>query len=664
MPAPIGRSTLPSPGISSLQDACQTSRPGKRSNPSHTNQHAQPPAKIPNRGGSFSSTSTPTLRIGELPSGPVGSSKESTTASTVQEGDNAERTPCPFNSFFQRRLQQFITPILSLPDDVHHLIPRIELERKVLEILETTCKGTERRSSVLIYGPYGCGKHSVVRNVVGKILMNAHQLYPDKAIYQIDAKTIADAPSGISAIFDAIPQRSAARVIVILENSDQIFSSLFLAEGLPSVLDRYKNLQIIALSSGNQSKILSLDPIFEGYFQHVQVEEMSDEMILRVLEEKYPIRKEFLYKIVKLAERYFPKTNKLRRSMELTSSCKAYARVREKEFTSLSEEVIYQIVSERKKIPVSHIREETERPLEYYRQELAKVLTGQGHIIDAMVDDLASCKVGLNNPHKPVMVYAFPGADADVNRAIAKKVAEILYDTGDHVLRLDMRQFSDPDAKKRLFGFESNTQPGLLTRQLLLNSSCVVLLENLEEAHTDVHEIFFDAFETGELALFAQRPIACTSVSFILTTKVGSNEVEQNQPLDVQEVTRRVVGTMVERFNERVHQIKIYPFLPPNQEVLFLAIEHYWENLALEPVFKKNNMTFSWTKDLAEQLVQQACREKKSVMAFIAGIDREVRRLTARFLLMTTHSEGAHLEYSLCEGKLRVGVKSDERIKE
>ncbi|MFO0607671.1 MAG: AAA family ATPase [Polyangiales bacterium] len=151
------------------------------------------------------------------------------------------------------------------------------------------------------------------------------------------------------------------------------------------------------------------------------------------------------------------------------------------------------------------------------RRELAAQVMGQPEAVEAAVDVVARLRAGLVDPRRPCAVYLFAGPTGTGKTELAKALAGYLYGSADRLLRLDMGEYNTPDAAARLVG-DRWSPDGVLTRAVLAQPFCVVLLDEIEKAHPQVHNLLLQVFDearltdaSGAVASFAHAVIVMTS---------------------------------------------------------------------------------------------------------------------------------------------------------
>ena len=158
----------------------------------------------------------------------------------------------------------------------------------------------------------------------------------------------------------------------------------------------------------------------------------------------------------------------------------------------------------------------------------AKVI-GQDAVIDSVASSLRR-RVAARRPDKPLAVYALCGPAGVGKTHLAKTLAQALYGDKNHLHFFDMSQFGQPHAAASLFGqargYVGSTSYGSLTAALRDTPNCIVLLDEFEKAHPDVHKRFLTAWNDGFVTEVSDGAKVSTSEAiFVLTTNAASRRI-------------------------------------------------------------------------------------------------------------------------------------------
>lgn len=194
-------------------------------------------------------------------------------------------------------------------------------------------------------------------------------------------------------------------------------------------------------------------------------------------------------------------------------------------------DIIRQIVSDRTGIPLTSIsKSERERLLEL-EITLQKQVCGQDQAIQAVSSIVRRNRAGLADPRRPLGVLLFAGPSGVGKTELALSLASVLFDEEKAFLRIDMSEFMEKYQVSRLIGsppgYVGFDEEGQLTGRLRSHPYCVVLLDEMEKAHTDVQHLFLQLFDAGRISDARGRLVDGRNAFFIMTTNLDQAGIER-----------------------------------------------------------------------------------------------------------------------------------------
>jgi len=178
-------------------------------------------------------------------------------------------------------------------------------------------------------------------------------------------------------------------------------------------------------------------------------------------------------------------------------------------------------------IPVgSMVKDEIQAILDL-ANHLEKRVLGQRHALDAITKRIRTSRAGLDNPNRPVGVFLMVGPSGTGKTETALALAEALFGGEDHLITINMSEFQEAHTVSTLKGsppgYVGYGEGGVLTEAVRRRPYSVVLLDEVEKAHPDVHEIFFQVFDKGFMEDAEGRFIDFKNTIILLTSNVGSD---------------------------------------------------------------------------------------------------------------------------------------------
>ncbi len=158
---------------------------------------------------------------------------------------------------------------------------------------------------------------------------------------------------------------------------------------------------------------------------------------------------------------------------------------------------------------------------------LEKRVIGQRHGLEAVAKRIQTSRAGLDNPGKPIGVFLLAGPSGVGKTETALALSEILYGGESNIITINMSEFQEAHTVSTLKGappgYVGYGEGGILTEAVRRRPYSVVLLDEVEKAHPDVHEIFFQVFDKGMMEDGEGRLIDFKNTIILLTTNVGSD---------------------------------------------------------------------------------------------------------------------------------------------
>jgi type VI secretion system protein VasG len=194
---------------------------------------------------------------------------------------------------------------------------------------------------------------------------------------------------------------------------------------------------------------------------------------------------------------------------------------------SVDEQAVASVVQDWTGIPVGRmVKDEIETVLNL-AQEIGKRVIGQDHALQMIAKRVQTSRAKLDNPGKPIGVFMLAGPSGVGKTESALALAEVLYGGETNVITINMSEFQEAHTVSTLKGappgYVGYGEGGILTEAVRRRPYSVVLLDEVEKAHPDVHEIFFQVFDKGIMEDGEGRLIDFKNTLILLTTNVGTD---------------------------------------------------------------------------------------------------------------------------------------------
>src|SRR5262249_47962970 len=194
---------------------------------------------------------------------------------------------------------------------------------------------------------------------------------------------------------------------------------------------------------------------------------------------------------------------------------------------SVDEQAVASVVADWTGIPVGRMVKNEIQAVLSLADSLEKRVIGQRHALEAIAKRIQTSRAGLDNPSKPIGVFLLAGPSGVGKTETALTLAETLYGGESNIITINMSEFQEAHTVSTLKGsppgYVGYGEGGVLTEAVRRRPYSVVLLDEVEKAHPDVHEIFFQVFDKGMMEDGEGRLIDFKNTIILLTTNVGSD---------------------------------------------------------------------------------------------------------------------------------------------
>ncbi|WP_347555811.1 type VI secretion system ATPase TssH [Robbsia sp. KACC 23696] len=284
--------------------------------------------------------------------------------------------------------------------------------------------------------------------------------------------------------------------------------------------------------------------------------------------------------------------------------------------------VVASIVAAWTGIPLGRmVRDEIDTILQLEDLLSARVI-GQDHALSAVAQRVKTASANLEDPNKPRGVFLFVGPSGVGKTETALALADILYGGERKMITINMSEYQEAHSVSGLKGsppgYVGYGEGGVLTEAVRRNPYSVVLLDEIEKAHPDVLEMFFQVFDKGFMDDAEGREIDFRNTIIILTSNVGSSTVMQqclNQPLDAlpdpDELAEALRAPLYKAFKPAfLGRMKVIPYYPISDTVLGEIIELKLGRIQAR-VEANHHAVFEWDEALVDAVLAR-CTEVDS----------------------------------------------------
>ncbi len=199
--------------------------------------------------------------------------------------------------------------------------------------------------------------------------------------------------------------------------------------------------------------------------------------------------------------------------------------------TLVGAEEIAEVVSRATGIPVSKLMQGERDKLLKMETKLHERVVGQDEAIVAVADAIRRSRAGLSDPNRPLGSFLFLGPTGVGKTELCKALAGFLFDSEDHMIRIDMSEFMEKHSVSRLIGappgYVGYDEGGYLTEAVRRKPYSVLLLDEVEKAHPDVFNVLLQVLDDGRLTDGQGRTVDFKNTVIVMTSNLGSQHIMQ-----------------------------------------------------------------------------------------------------------------------------------------
>ena len=450
----------------------------------------------------------------------------------------------------------------NMPDDWHQLVtcisrkvdehnPLIGREQELDRTIQVLCRA--EKNNPLHIGEPGVGKTALVYGLAK--LINEDKV-PDRLkgarIYSMDigqmlagAQYRGDFEKRIKLVMAGAANEG--NVIIYI---DEIHNIIGAGRGSDGSLDASNMLKqyleagdirfIGSTTYEEYNRYMSKSKSITRRFQQIDIKEPSEEETIKILEglqykyNKYhgvTYRKDALEYAVHASAKYISNRCLPDKAIDLIDEAGAYLEVHPVEYRQRSyvtKAIIQQILTKVCKIDAAAIKDENNDSLATLRQRILDKIYGQDKAVDKVVEAVMMAKAGLVDDDKPMASLLFVGPTGVGKTEVAKQLAKEL---GIELVRFDMSEYTEKHTVAKLIGspagYVGYEDGGLLTDAIRKTPNCVLLLDEIEKAHSDIYNILLQVMDYARLTDNKGQKADFRNVILIMTSNAGAQYASQ-----------------------------------------------------------------------------------------------------------------------------------------
>jgi len=333
---------------------------------------------------------------------------------------------------------------------------------------------------------------------------------------------------------------------------------------------------------------------------------------------------------------------------------------------SVDHQAIASVVGDWTGIPVGRmVKNEVENIL-HLADNLEKRIIGQRHALDMIAKRIQTSRAGLDNPNKPIGVFMLAGTSGVGKTESALALAETLYGGEQNVITINMSEYQEAHTVSTLKGappgYVGYGEGGVLTEAVRRRPYSVVLLDEVEKAHPDVHEIFFQVFDKGWMEDGEGRVIDFKNTLIILTTNAGTDLItnlckDPDLMPEPEGIAKALREPLLKVFPPALlGRLVVIPFYPLS-DVMIAAITKLQLGRIEKRIAENHKVPFTYDEDVIK-LIAERCTELESGGRMIDAILTNTMLPAISTEFLTRMMEGKEIErvhVSVADGEFVYG---------
>lgn len=220
--------------------------------------------------------------------------------------------------------------------------------------------------------------------------------------------------------------------------------------------------------------------------------------------------------------------------------------------TQVGAEEIAEVVSRATGIPVAKMMQGEKDKLLHMEEKLHERVVGQDEAISAVANAIRRSRSGLSDPNRPLGSFLFLGPTGVGKTELCKALAGFLFDSEEHLVRIDMSEFMEKHSVARLIGappgYVGYEEGGYLTEAVRRKPYSVLLLDEVEKAHPDVFNVLLQVLDDGRLTDGQGRTVDFKNTVIVMTSNIGSHLIQAMVGQDAEDIKEAVWGELKGHF--------------------------------------------------------------------------------------------------------------------
>ena len=403
-------------------------------------------------------------------------------------------------------------------------------------------------------------------------------------------------------------------------------------------------------------------------FQNVEIKEPDEEETIKILEglkskyekfHKVRYSRGVLEYAVHMSAKYINERCLPDKAIDLIDEAGAYRKLHpsEKKTNTVDKAVINEVLTTICRVPVETVSTDDISGLAGLEKRLKKRIFGQDEAIDQVVNAVKFSKAGLIEDNKPLASLLFVGPTGVGKTEIAKSLADEL---GVKLIRFDMSEYGEKHAVAKLIGspagYVGYEDGGLLTEAIRKTPSAVLLLDEIEKAHSDIYNILLQVMDYATLTDNQGRKADFRNVVVIMTSNAGADRIGkstigfQSSDLNASVISEAVKQTFQPEFRNRLNKIVVFNSM--DDKMAQLIVDKKLSELAVQLSAKK--ILFNADKNARTLVQSKGISQEFGAREVDRVIRNEIKPLFVDEILFGSLKNGGNLTLSADDGSFTI----------
>ena len=273
---------------------------------------------------------------------------------------------------------------------------------------------------------------------------------------------------------------------------------------------------------------------------------------------------------------------------------------------TVDENNIAQIVSKWTNIPVAKLVQGEREKVLNLADKLSYRVIGQDEAIQEVSDAIIRQRAGINDANRPIGSFMFLGPTGVGKTELAKALAEQLFDSEKHIVRIDMSEYMEPHSVAKLIGappgYVGYDEGGQLTEAVRRNPYCIILFDEIEKAHRDVFNVLLQLLDDGRLTDGQGKVVDFKNTIIIMTSNLGSELLLEGKSKDDVINMVKTSGYFKPEFLNRIDEIIVFNTL--NKDVQLKIVSKMLQELNTR--LAQENVNIEFTDTVKDYILSQS----------------------------------------------------------